>query len=190
MTQTETRERGATSRDERFIESLERLVEREDRAALAELRRGLGRPPGGTVGMYRYVVPFLPPDAKPWAEEPYYLVASLFALHQRGWSKGERKGDTSLGASFARLGGEASDSTEKRFAALLNAEADELPYHLRQAVGLLAAHDVPVDWLRLLRDIRRWGHPDRYVQRSWARAYWRGPSEEDGGTTENRNTES
>ena len=43
-----------------FITYLEELRDREDRGALAALRRGLGQPPGSAVEMYRYVVPWLP----------------------------------------------------------------------------------------------------------------------------------
>jgi CRISPR system Cascade subunit CasB len=41
-------------------------------------------------------------------------------------------------------------------------------------VGLLRQHDVPVNWLQLLRDLGDWEHPDREVQRRWARSFWGG----------------
>jgi len=170
-----------------FVEQLQRLAEREDRAALAELRRGLGRAPGEAVGMYRYVVPFVPLDAPPWEERAYYLIASLFALHQGSWNHDEAHRDSrNFGASFRRLADQSgSESIEKRFVALLNAEPAELPNHLRQGVRLLKAHDVPVDWLQLLRDVRGWGHPEGRVRRNWARAYWRAtPMVETAGTGE------
>jgi hypothetical protein len=28
----------------------------------------------------------------------------------------------------------------------------------------------------LLRDIRNWDHPDRFVQKNWANAFWRQPA--------------
>ena len=37
---------------------------KENRGALAALRRGLGRPPGTAPEMYPYVVPWLPEDRK------------------------------------------------------------------------------------------------------------------------------
>ena len=62
-----------------FVSYLEGL--REDRGALASLRRGLGRPPGTVADMYRYVVRWLPDDAPRWREDAYYLIAALFAYH-------------------------------------------------------------------------------------------------------------
>lgn len=40
-----------------FVDALNRLVAREDRAALAALRRGLGKPPGTVAEMYPLVEP-------------------------------------------------------------------------------------------------------------------------------------
>jgi CRISPR system Cascade subunit CasB len=67
-------------RDERvFIEVLVALYEQEDRAALAALRRGLGKPPGETMEMHPYVVPFTQ-GLKRKQEDAYYLIAALFGL--------------------------------------------------------------------------------------------------------------
>jgi CRISPR system Cascade subunit CasB len=168
------------------VAHLERLVGREDRAALAALRRGLGRPAGSVADMYPYVIPYLPPETEPWAEAPYYLVASLFALHQGSWPHAESNGRTTdFGASYARLSQQLErESIEARFVALLDCDLDELPQHLRQAVALLKSREVPIDWLQLLRDVRGWGHPERYVQRAWARAYWGAPRAAEGGDAE------
>jgi CRISPR system Cascade subunit CasB len=55
---------------------------------------------------------------------------------------------------------------------LLAAHPDDLDFHLRQAVSFLKSRDVPVNWHQLLSDVLAWGHPERYVQRRWARAFW------------------
>lgn len=161
------------NRQERFVKYLEDLERTEDRAALAALRRSLGKSPGEAVEAHRYVLPFNPQ----FREEPaYYLVAGLYALHPANWRKGEDdQQQTNFGASFARLKSKIdSDSTEKRFVALLDCHEDDLGEHLRHAVSLLRSKEVPVDWGRLLKDLINWNHPDRFVQRSWARAFWGG----------------
>jgi CRISPR system Cascade subunit CasB len=156
----------------KFIEYLEGL--RDDRAALAALRRGLGQPPGTVPDMYRYVVPWLPADAPPWREEATYLVAALFAYHPAAGGTGN------MGNHFARARDPQSDNTaiERRFTALLAAHPDDLGFYLRQAVSFLRSKEVPVDWHRLLSDVLVWGHPDRYVQKRWARAFWGRPTHE------------
>jgi CRISPR system Cascade subunit CasB len=160
-----------------FVEHLESLVAAEDRAALAALRRGLGKDPGTVAEMHRYVVPWLPAGCSRFQEDAYYLVAALFAWHQGSWRReeGPPAAATNLGASFARLAESVeSDSVERRFVAMLNCHRDDLPTHLRHAVGLLKSHEIPIDWGQLLGDIQNWGLESRGVQRSWARSFWGG----------------
>lgn len=163
-------------RERGFIDYLQGFVDREDRAPLAMLRRGLGKSPGEAAEMHRYVLPFLREDARWGEEEAYYRVAALFAWHQRDWRRGEEQPTgrlTNFGASFAWLARETkSESIEARFVALLNCGLDDLSEHLRHGVGLLKAHDIPIDWAWLLRDLQQWEREDRRVQRAWARAYW------------------
>lgn len=163
-----------TEHERRFAAFLGRLVEDEDRAALAALRRGMGKRLGEVADPFPYVVPWVPAQATAWQEEAYYLVAGLFAWHQKSWSAGDStRGLRTLGASFALLAGAVeSDSIEHRFVALLNAHPEDLAEHLRRVVGLLKAHEIPVDWAQLLHDLQQWRRDDRDVQREWARAYW------------------
>lgn len=193
MTVTPLRGEG---RDAGFIEFLRKLTdepdeltdestpsatgqERKNVAALAALRRGLGKEPGTAPEMYPYVVPFLPDGSRPRQEMAYYLVASLFAWHQKDWSGADAPG---LGGSLARLrlkqaedrnmSVELGDSVERRFVALLNTGRNDLSDHLRQMIGLLRSSDIPVNWLRLLQDIQGWESPSRRVQRRWASEFW------------------
>jgi CRISPR system Cascade subunit CasB len=155
-----------------FIDYLESM--RDDRAALAALRRGLGQPPGSAADMYRYVVPWLPDDAPRWREDAYYLVAALFAYHPAQGGAGN------MGHHFARARDPQGEDTaiERRFTVLLAAHPDDLGFCLRQAVSFLRSKDVPINWHQLLSDVTNWGHPDRYVQREWARAFWGRPAPE------------
>jgi len=157
-----------------FITHLESLREREDRGALAALRRGLGQEPGSAVEMYRYVVPRVPAGASQQEERAYYLVAALFAYHP------DPGGAGNLGAAFRRTLDPQGDNTaiERRFTALLAAHPDDLPFYLRQAVGFLKSKEKPVDWQQLLTDVLAWGHSEGYVQKQWARSFWgRAPQE-------------
>ncbi len=180
---------------ERFIAHLERLagvaLERDDdsskrggrsgenRAALAALRRGLGRE-GGAWETYPTVMPFVRKDASRAEETAYFIVGALFGLNPSpSWRRSdiEDRRATNFGASLAILKNKnpESDSVERRFVALLNAEAEDLPTHLRHAVSLIKSSDspVPVDWLSLLNDLTWWESENREVQRRWARAFWR-----------------
>ncbi len=164
------------SLESRFLASLETLARTDQRAALAALRRGLGKKPGRAPEMYPYVVPFVPRRASSELEGGLYLVAALFAWHPVSWHRGEGEFHTNLGASLRQVFLRTdSESIQSRFVALLNAPSDDLPIHLRHAVGLCKAHEVAVDYIALLRDIQRWDGEPRRVQRQWAAAFWERP---------------
>ena len=160
------------SKGERFVEYLLGLEERKDRGPLAALRRGLGQLPGTAPEMHRYVVRWSNGEPSRWREDVYYIVAALFALHPVHWS-GEDAKPRNLGASFARLERGSGDAVERRFTALLNVHVEDVHVHLRHAVSLLKSKGISIDWVRLLDDLKYWGHEDRFVQRNWARAFWR-----------------
>ncbi len=154
-----------------FVDYLESL--RDDRAALASLRRGLGQAPGTVADMYRYVVPWLPDDVPRRREDAYYLVAALFAFHPAAGGVGN------MGDHFARTRDPQGGDTaiERRFTALLAAHPDDLGFYLRQAVSFLRSKEVPINWHQLLSDVMNWGRPERHVQAEWARAFWGRPPE-------------
>ncbi|HET6574867.1 MAG TPA: type I-E CRISPR-associated protein Cse2/CasB [Fimbriiglobus sp.] len=141
---------------------------------MARLRRGLGKPYGHAPDRDRWVLQNMP-RFRQEADHLYdrrvaagCLVASLFAA-----AKADGPGRGTLGAAFREIPDrQDGDSTEKRFVALLDADADDLPSRLQHAVTLLAARGVHPDWARLLADILAWDHPNRRVQRDWARDFW------------------
>jgi CRISPR system Cascade subunit CasB len=159
-----------------FIEYLEELHEKEDRAALAALRRGLGKRPGEEMSVYRYIG-WCADKLNGRQEEAYHLIATLFGLYpSESWrsSDGDPK-KTNLGASLRRLKEQmGGDGAERRFVALLNANRVDLGEHLRQIIGLLKSKDVPVDWAQLLEAVEFWDADDeRRRQRQWAKTFWR-----------------
>jgi CRISPR type I-E-associated protein CasB/Cse2 len=158
------------SPEERFVSFLHALAAREDRGALAKLRRRAGKDPD--ADMLRLVVPYLPED-RPWAHRWYFLTAALFGLHPESGGRGN------LGEAFRQLGD--NESAQKRFVALLDSHADDLPHRLRQAVGLARSKNVAIDWLQLLNDLLHWDSENRTVQTRWARAYWKKPTSEEAG---------
>ena len=151
---------------ERLIRYLEDLVKRKDRAALANLRRGLGKPPKTAMEMYPYLGQFLSHETKHNYENAIFIVAALFAYYPDA-----KINVGNLGASLRQIKDE-SDSIEKRFVALLNAESDELPNYLRQIIGLLKAKEIAVNWEQLFKDVQFWNSDKSRVREHWARSFW------------------
>ena len=158
-----------TSLDEGFISYLESVLKRDDRAILADLRRGLGKEPGTVMEMFPHIARFVQTKYR-GEENAYFLVASLFALYPTSsWASHENYNNLGKSLSFLK---EESDSIEKRFLALLNSDEEDLPNHLRQIISLLKSNDKLINWLQLLKDIKAWKHEDKYVQRNWAKGFW------------------
>lgn len=152
-----------------FITYLGSLAQREDRRALAALRRGLGQRPGSTPAMFPYIVPWLR-EVSRRHEAAFYTVASLFAYHPKQTNKDNMGTHLAMAKETGR-----EEALERRFVALLSAHADDLPAILRQTISLLASKDIPVNWTRLFQDMRSWDHPDYgdEVRKRWATAFWR-----------------
>lgn len=151
-----------------FVDFLYVLNEKEDRGALSSLRKGLGKKPGTEPSMYKYVIPFIPNKAMKWEEDVYYIIASMFAMYP---SKG---GENNMGHVFRKLYElSESESIEGRFIALLRANKDEVPTHLRHAIALSKSKEIPIDWNQLFKDLKKWNWENRTTQMKWANSYWR-----------------
>jgi CRISPR system Cascade subunit CasB len=153
-----------------------------DRDTLSHLRRAIGKPIDATLFKAGWLFTDVP-DRPEQALNNACLVAGLFGLWHQGRDAVVEEPPPNVGASLHALAAEERrrtgrgpdepvDTAERRLALLLRGHRDDLPGHLRQTVSLLKSRGIAIKWSRLLRDLMAWDHPDRYVQRNWARAYW------------------
>ena len=157
-----------------FVQHLQRLQE-QDRGALATLRHSLAFAPGDYPKAFPYVERFVGSE---WHERDArrlarYAVAGLFAAHPVRHQR-------SLAAALGQLVRDKQrPSLELRFIALLEADADGVMNHLRQAVSLLAADGVGLDHADLLHDLgvalneRAAPEARDRLKRRWARDFYR-----------------
>lgn len=176
MTQQSTREEQVAE----FVRNLARL----DDGQRAKLKRNAGK----SIAESRQTLFFyqnLLPHGAARDEEAYFLVATLYpfdkwqrtldrfttgASAERQRQKPANLGN--LGDSFRRMRSrENAEGLDRRFGRLLDARGERLSFQLRQSILRLTNAGTPIDWQHLTRDVLAWDHPDRYVQRSWARAY-------------------
>ncbi|MBI4774288.1 MAG: type I-E CRISPR-associated protein Cse2/CasB [Deltaproteobacteria bacterium] len=164
-----------------FIERIERL----DTGELAMLRRGCGeRDP--VEGRCPWLVGLIHGVA---SEATSFLVASLLAQYKTADIKtGHHCIKGNFGLTWKRaIAGTDSKSIERRFHILLDADYDpwtgdgDLPYRLRQMVRYAAnkAQTHGVDWPMLLTDLKFWNHPEKRVQKRWARSFFGNERPED-----------
>jgi len=83
--------------------------------------------------------------------------------------------------SLVQTASVAESPLARRLATLLDSSlypdgTGSLPWRLRQSLALVRAKQTEsrgvVDWARLLDDLLHWNHPDRSVQRNWARSFY------------------
>lgn len=167
-----------------LIRELERLRERDDRTTLASLRRGMGQPPGTVLETTRVVDHMLDEDDPDWVRDTLYIIGPLFAHHPL--SETGNRWKSNMGSHFRGLFADNEDpppNVERRFMALLASEPDDLPDGLRQAITLLKAKDVPVNWRNLFDDVQQWldrrseGEAKRQdIRLRWSQRFWRLPA--------------
>jgi CRISPR type I-E-associated protein CasB/Cse2 len=167
-------------REARFIAYLRELNEDAERGrrAMADLRSGLGHnawapPMHEWVGRwFRGTATPGPGQPYPWRERCYFGIASLYALHPLDWSvpAEEEPAGRSLGLSLVELArGRPEMPIGRRQRVLAGTDWDTLFPHLQGVVRLLRRDEVPIDWLRLLRDVLIWDLPAK----SWAEDFYR-----------------
>lgn len=172
---------------DRFVNRLMELQEREATGELAILRRNAGLSLAESRGALGIFYRLLPVNTG-YTEEIYFLVATLYP-HNTKSIEGEN-----LGGALAKLKAiDGSEALDRRVAILLDSGFErgsnrlrpgELGFRLRQTIKLLASKEIGVDWQCLLQDLLRWDHPDRWVQKQWARAYFGAQSMQEEGLTD------
>lgn len=172
-----------TTRDRQVAEFVHNLSQLDD-GERARLKRNAGKPLAESRdAQLLFYSRVLPRGAPHWQEDHYFLLATLYPLDKTRRNRAPTPSDEapqpagsfgSFGSSFRRM--RAADEKDqpgldRRFARLLDAEVEDLPFQLRQAVTRLTNEWTPIDWAQLTHDILRWGNPERKVQRRWARDY-------------------
>lgn len=152
----------------KLIAWLEEL-NRKDTRVRAVLRRSLSFEAGSYPPSYPYIEWSLCNDNDIWRRSVYYLVAGLWAQH---WREGREPGLTIGHACAAlKISQGDSESIERRFVTLLDADRDQLPHRLRQMIALLK--DFPIDFESSLEGLVFWNDGRKRTQNRWARDFYR-----------------
>ena len=173
------------------LRALEQLPEHPQKAALANLRRGVGAAPGEMPELWGFFLEELPPEMESrdgvptrgeWA---VYLAMTLYALHQQGQTSPMHKEGEGLGKAARLLVPPGQDpgesSIQKRFNALATAaQMPEISHHLRGMIQLLRAGGIPLDYVQLAGDLYDLQFPDAMprVRLRWGQDFYHEPKED------------
>jgi CRISPR type I-E-associated protein CasB/Cse2 len=112
------------------------------------------------------------------------LVAALYAVHAKDSAPAHVSGAHSIGSAALKLAGGSSsangfDSMERHFRRLLAADSlDGLGPQLHRLVKRLEREAIPLDYARLLGDLRQFRNNPEAVKTRWALAFWQAPAEQ------------
>jgi CRISPR system Cascade subunit CasB len=174
-----------------------KLCQRENesfvRAALANLRRGIGKAPGSIPSVWEWTLSDLPDQVLSQSGEPTYgewaihTAMTLYAFHQQGKDIRTANMNTSkslLGQgirklALARMKGQGEQEEDqgvvRRFQAIVTSNSmSELSSHLKGIVQLLKAADIPLDYSRLAVDLYEFQYPQNRnkVRLRWGQEYY------------------
>lgn len=138
----------------------------QQKAMLAELRRGVGKEPGDLPNLWGILLEGMPEDmmgksrAASSAEWSIYTALTLFAVHQQGCDPKTEpmhvQNGEGLGAAVGTLA--ATDDERERITRRFNqavtaTERAELSHHLRGLCQLLRQEGVSMDYAKLAQDL-------------------------------------
>ena len=167
--------------------------EGQQKAQLAELRRGVGKQPGDLPQLWGSLLEGMSEDmmgasgSASYAEWSVYTAMTLFALHQQGHDvhqepmhrTPENDGfSVSIGAAAAQLV-HSEDERERvlrRFhQAATASEREEMAYHLRGLVQLLRQEGVALDYALLAKELYLYQYPENQtgVRLRWGEDFYK-----------------
>ena len=155
-------------------------------AALAKLRRGIGKSPGAIPEIWDLTLDGLPeaflsrdgiPTKGEWA---IHTALTLYALHQQGKNPNYEimnRDGVKLGNAVRALVKSDEDETrvKRRFDAVATSNSfEELTHHLRGLVQLLKVGGIPLDYSNLSEDLYFFQVPERRdsVRLKWGQDYY------------------
>lgn len=155
-----------------------------NRAALANLRRGVGRIPGEMPELWGLLFDGLPeelmsaggrPTASEWA---VYISLTLYALHQQSQNRPVHEAGVSLGCAVRKMvtKDEDMERIKRRFDAMVTADSmTEIAYHLRGLIKLMRVPLITLDYGALCSDLYWVQYRDRApgVKLRWGQDFYR-----------------
>ncbi len=146
----------------------------------AALKRSVGKTIGESKGeaIVSFYQVFPKAESSFGQEEKWFLTATLYAGYKTRLNQEDMKKpwhETDLGWTLRGVSTvKGSSGIEKRFTALLDCREynESMAYKLRQLLTMADSRQIPVNWPGFLNDLLYWEHPERFVQKKWARNYF------------------
>ena len=175
----------------------------ETKAALANMRRGVGKTPGEIPTLWGLLFDGFPEDLMGYggtpsaAEWAVYTALTLFAVHQQSKSLTDAfmsQNDMKFGKAVrllvpaAKSEGDEFERIRRKFNIVAtSADIRELSHHMRGLIQLLRGSSIPLDYPKLASDLYEWQFPDGLlrVRLNWGQDFYRASTRETSDSSEN-----
>jgi CRISPR system Cascade subunit CasB len=158
----------------------------QQRAALAKLRRGIGKEPGEMPEVWDITLAELPESltrrdgVATRAEQAIHVSLTLFALHQQGKSETVSRSNISFGAAVRQLvtpDKSNEQAIKRRFDAAITAkEFAEFSHHARGFIQLMKANknNIFLDYPKFARDLYWLQNSEQRtkIMLRWGQDFW------------------
>ena len=158
-----------------FVTALTRIC--ADRGHRAALRRWWSE------GTRHYAYPILG-NLYALDDDRKTILAALYSVHSKDSTPAHFAGSHTIGSAALKLGGNSSQadafsSMERHFRRLLSADTlEELAPQLHRLVKRLERESIPLDYARLLGDLRQFRNSPEAVKTRWSIAFWQAPADQ------------
>lgn len=107
------------------------------------------------------------------------LVACVYAVYHRKEDNPYYSDSFNFGKAFQEAyNPEQKEDKDIRFRALLtSSDKEQLSYRLRQSIKLIKSHNIKIDFSILLKNLYNWNSDKQWVQREWAKGYYKSAPE-------------
>lgn len=170
MTTSQSTFRSRLEHESRFLQSVSDRI-KNDKGAQADFKRALSGESEHIRKVYPYVLPHIG-NASEWEQKQIWIpVACLSVYYPQPVSETEKP--RNFGHSCRALATATnSEGADRRFRALLDLALTDIRSPLAALVRQMKDKKIAIDYPKLLADLRRWEHPDQFIQDQWARAFW------------------
>ncbi|WPJ95665.1 type I-E CRISPR-associated protein Cse2/CasB [Coraliomargarita algicola] len=158
-------------KDDVFIRMLTNMC--KDRGTSAALRKYWSP----TTTHYSY--PILGRLRVPNHKHPDAITASLYAINPNHQNPGKSFAQACLQLAGGSIKAQAFETFEPHMLRLLaSSELDELKQQLRRISIRLERAGIPINYNRLMWDLRKWAKESEDIKTAWAMHFWQAPVEQ------------
>lgn len=152
-----------------FIANIKAMRKRNDRKAMAELRRSKSITQQSAA--YEHIMPYIPDNSIDPALVRMMCVVGSYAVSAKQLILSDPKTESfsNFGDTLREMNVKNQSITNHHIIRLLDCERENLASHISHLLSLIESRGIAVDYVKLLNDIHYWNEK---IMMEWARHFY------------------